>query len=112
MRGVSDERNLKLLFPEQACLWDLKKNDGLYPSQIAPYSHKRFWWRCACGNSWQASVNNMTRGGTTRCPKCYKRDGRTKAFIKRNGSLADLFSELLTEWDYKKNKDNVPFCCE
>lgn len=66
VQGTNDLATLK---PELAAEWDTEKND-CGPSEVAVYSHKRIWWRCRNGHSWEASVYNRTRGSG--CPLCKK----------------------------------------
>ena len=66
MPGVDD---LETLFPELAKEWDYDRNDGVLPSQIKPYSNKKYYWRCPiCGNSYPAYPGNRLKGSG--CPKC------------------------------------------
>ena len=66
--GIND---LQTKNPVLAAEWDKEKNDGLSPSMISPFSHKKVWWKCsACGNVWKAIVKNRTYGG--HCPVCSK----------------------------------------
>jgi DNA-directed RNA polymerase subunit RPC12/RpoP len=48
--------------------WDSKKNDST-PNEYFHGTLKKVWWKCEkCGYSWQASLNNRTRGrGCWRC---------------------------------------------
>ena len=64
-------------------------------------------WRCSiCGYEWQTQFKS--RAGQNRgCPKCSnKARGKriTDIAISKNGTLSDMFPELLEEWDYMKNK--------
>lgn len=64
--------DLGTLFPYIAKEWDVKKNDGLLPSDIIPGSHKKYWWICPFGHSYQASPENRTKEKGTGCPICAK----------------------------------------
>ena len=61
--------DLVTLFPDVASEWDLEKNYPLLPSQVAPKSGKRVWWKCENGHSWDAVIANRTVRRTG-CPYC------------------------------------------
>ena len=57
--------------------WDIERNLPLTPDDVTFGSHKRVWWTCPSGHSWQAMV--YTRSEGTGCPVCA---GRTKRKTK------------------------------
>ena len=57
--------------------WDLEQNLPLTPDDVTFGSHKRVWWTCPSGHSWQAMV--YTRSEGTGCPVCA---GKTKRKTK------------------------------
>ena len=57
--------------------WDAERNAPLTPDDVTFGSHKKIWWICKSGHSWQAMV--YTRSEGTGCPVCA---GRTKRKIK------------------------------
>ena len=64
--------------------------------KLSSYSHKKVWWKCSKGHSYEAIVSNRTRVGSG-CPYCSN---------KKAGYGNDLKSKnptLVKEWDYKKN---------
>lgn len=66
MPGVDD---LETLYPHIAKEWDYEKNDNVLPSQIRPYSNKKYYWICGnCGNSYAAYPGNRVKGSG--CPDC------------------------------------------
>ena len=66
MAGVDD---LETLYPDIAKEWDLEKNGFVSPSQIKPYSNKKYYWRCPdCGNSYATYPGNRVKGSG--CPVC------------------------------------------
>ena len=81
--------------------WDIERNLPLTPDDVTFGSHKRVWWTCPSGHSWQAMV--YTRSEGTGCPYCTGR----KASPEQN-SLAKQFSTLAAEWDDEKNAPLTP----
>ena len=68
-RVITGQNDLASQFPDVALEWDLEKNGGITPSEIAFGTRKKVWWKCrVCDNSWQAAVANRVNG--TGCPKC------------------------------------------
>jgi uncharacterized protein (DUF983 family) len=63
--GIND---LAFTHPELAAEWHPTKNGQLTPEEIVSGSHKRFWWLCANGHSWQAQPVNRASGNG--CPAC------------------------------------------
>ena len=48
--------------PEIARQWDYKRNN-LRPEEVAAFSHKKVWWKCAHGKSWEAAINARKTDG-------------------------------------------------
>ncbi len=51
--------DLKTLFPEIAAEWDYQKNSDL-PDEVRPQSHKKKWWICPVGHSYESSIAHRT----------------------------------------------------
>ncbi len=66
--GVND---LATVNPQLMAEWDYAKNGELSPHTISPYSHKKAWWKCSCGNEWEAEIKSRQLG--TGCPICNRR---------------------------------------
>ena len=81
--------------------WDIERNLPLTPDDVTFGSHKRVWWTCPNGHSWQAMV--YTRSEGTGCPYCTGR----KASPEQN-SLTKQFPALAAEWDDEKNASLTP----
>ena len=95
-KQIIPKKTLKDLVPDLAKEWDTKKN-SLKPNEVSPQSHKRIWWKCEEGHSWEEYVYNRYRGNN--CPFCSgKRPTKTNNFKVANPQIAKY-------WDYKKNKD-------
>ena len=99
------------LYPDLVKMLDSQKNVDIHIEDFSPHSGQYVWWKCEeCGYSWQSRIANMVKNKGN-CPKCY-RDNMTNNVItyrlNKNGSLADNYPELLSEWDYDKNLDINP----
>ena len=81
--------------------WDGEKNAPLTPDDVTFGSHKRVWWTCPNGHSWQAMV--YTRSEGTGCPYCTGRKVTPK-----QGGLVKQFPLLAAEWDVEKNAPLTP----
>lgn len=68
VNGVND---LATVNPQLAAEWDFTKNGDLSPHTISPYSHKKAWWKCSCGNEWEAEIKSRQLG--TGCPICRRK---------------------------------------
>ncbi|MBP5444910.1 MAG: zinc-ribbon domain-containing protein [Acholeplasmatales bacterium] len=95
---VKGKNDIETLFPEILKEWDYDKNIML-PSEVSKGSNKKVFWKCPFGHSWEASVVNRInlKAG---CPVCNHK------IVGENNSLADLYPNLLEEWDYRKNERN------
>ena len=62
--GVND---LVSVAPDIAKEWDYSKNDEI-PENVVKGSHKKYWWICPKGHSYEASVKNRVNGRG--CPFC------------------------------------------
>ena len=109
-----DKRNLSLAeeFPEIASEWDYEKNAPLIPENFAPHSNDKVSWICkTCGARWEAAIGDRTRPDSTGCPDCARKRMSQKNVatrIRKNGSFAECYPDLLAEWDYSKNSDLSP----
>ena len=81
--------------------WHPTLNGALTPSDVAPCSDKKLWWRCAKGHEWAARVSNRIAG--CGCPVCANR----KAEPGFN-DLASVCPEAAAQWDAEKNGALTP----
>ena len=102
-RAIPGETDLATLHPELAAKWDGEKNGTLTPADVRPGSHKRVWWKCDEGHSYEAPVYALTSGIWGGCPYCSGRKA-----IAGKTDLATLYPELVKEWDWEKNGDLTP----
>lgn len=83
--------------------WDWEKNSslGLHPSSTSDGSHKKAWWICKKGHSYDAKIVNRNHG--TDCPYCkgkkvLKGFNDLETWCKNNNRL-----DLIKEFDGSKN---------
>ena len=76
---------------------DNDRNKALELSAVTLGSHRKLWWRCEKGHSWEATVYSVTIAGCS-CPYC----SGLKAIPGEN-DMRTLHPELMTQWDYDKN---------
>ena len=88
--------------PELMQEWDYDKNKDILPEDCNYLSNRKVWWKCSQGHSWETSVFNRTRL-ERRCIYCLGQ----KAISGKN-DLATTNPEIISEWDYEKNKNVVP----
>ncbi len=72
-RRVSDDNNLKSLFPKIADEWHPDKNGDLKPDEVTYGSGKKVWWLCSKGHSFENTINHRTSRKTSGCPHCYRK---------------------------------------
>jgi len=88
--------------PELANEWDCEKNGTLNPDDYTVASHKKIWWKCKLGHSWQAVISNRTYGRQG-CPYC-----SGLLAIRGVNDLRTVLPELAAEWNYDKNDGLSP----
>jgi len=92
MPGVDD---LETLYPEVAKSWDYERNGNLLPSQVRPYSNKKYYWICpVCGNSYAALPGNRIKGHVCRnCgnDKISKKKAKMVGQYDENGLLINTY---------------------
>ncbi len=99
-RKPSKEHSLKTAFPDIAMEWHPTRNGNVHPSAVTPSSGRRFWWKCAQGHEWKATVGSRTSGA--RCPYC----SGNRPTEDRN--LAVMFPSVAREWHPTKNGELRP----
>lgn len=99
------------LYPELAQRFDIEKNVDIDIEWLSPKSGQYVWWKCeTCGHSWRSKVATAVNSKGN-CPNCYRNNMTNNVItyrLNKNGSLADHYPELLSEWDYDKNIDTNP----
>ena len=101
-RAVQPEENsLAARYPALASEWDVAHNGALTPCEVTPGAHRKVWWRCAAGHSWQAAVFSRTRGSG--CPYC-----SGQRVLAGETDLAARYPALAAEWDAERNAPLTP----
>jgi hypothetical protein len=100
-KKIGEDNNLLLLFPEVAKEWHPTKNKELTPKQVSPGSHKKVWWLCPKGHSYNSVIAGRT-GRKSGCPYCAGQK------IGEDNNLLFLFPEVAKEWHPTKNNELNP----
>lgn len=99
---LPEENSLAAIAPELLSEWDVEKNAPLTPEQVLAGTHRKIWWRCKKGHSWQAAAVSRIRN-RTECPVC-----AGKKVISGENDLATVFPQLAAQWDTEKNGSLTP----
>ena len=86
-------------YPELVEQWS--QINEISPSDVSSGSHKKVWWICEKGHTWEAIIKNRALLGSG-CPYCEHR-----AVLKGYNDLQTLFPDVAKTWS-PKNKMN-PF---
>jgi hypothetical protein len=78
--------------------WHPTRNGVLTPDVVGRTSHRLIWWRCACGEEWQATVRARTRTAAPGCRRC-------RGLVARPLSVDP---ELSAEWHPTRNGELTP----
>lgn len=95
MPGVDD---LKTLHPKLAEEWDYELNKGVLPSEIKPFTNKKYYWICLkCGKSYPAYPGNRIKGSG--CPDCAhkeigKKNSKKVGQYDKDGTLINTYDGL------------------
>lgn len=95
-RVLPGENDLATQCPAVAAKWDYAKNGGVTPSMVTASSHRKYWWLCERGHSWNAAIYSLTNNSG--CPYC-----AGKRIIQGVNDLATVNPALASEWDEEKN---------
>jgi hypothetical protein len=109
-RFATEENNLATQFPDMVGSWDYEQNVGTDPSQVTPFSGRKFWWRCSEGHSWQATVSNRTRMNAG-CPTCAQK-ARRKYSIKDFQRMATERGGRCLSTTLKSTRNKLKFQCK
>ena len=93
---------MALTDPVLLAQWDRERNGDLTPDGVTHGSHRRVWWRCEKGHSWQAAIAARTKRKTG-CPYCTGR----KVLAGYN-DLATRFPDLARQWHQTMNGHLTP----
>ena len=76
--------------PELVPQWGT--SNELSPSDVSSGSHKKVWWVCEKGHTWEATIKNRALLGSG-CPYCEHR-----AVLKGYNDLQTLFPDIAKTW--------------
>lgn len=79
--------------------WDEDKNTVTLDSMTF-LSHRKAWWKCSLGHSWQCEIKDRV-GGETGCPYC-----TNKRVLAGYNDLATTHPDIILEWNIEKNGEN------
>ncbi len=84
--------------------WDVEKNCDLTPDDVTRGSHKKVWWLCKDGHSYDASIARRAGNNGTGCPTCYELYGRkNRRRVEREKSLATMKPLIAKQWNEERN---------
>lgn len=107
-RIVVGENDLASQFPDIAAEWDYEKNGDLKPSAVFKCSDKSVWWICEEHGSYKQPVSRRTAQGSG-CKKCGRERTRLSRIRPKPGeSLADVYPDLASEWNWELNETLTP----
>lgn len=95
MSGIDD---FETLYPEAARTWDYKNNNGTLPSQIKPFSGKRYYFICpGCQKSYLTRTASRIKGRL--CPDCGhdlvgKKNAKSVGQFNEEGILIQTYQGL------------------
>ncbi len=69
-----------------------EEHPELSPSDVSSGSHKKVWWVCGEGHTWEATIKNRALIGSS-CPYCEHR-----AVLKGFNDLQTIFPEVAASW--------------
>ena len=67
-RKETPENSLAVQVPSLEAEWDVEKNAPLKFADLTIGSHRKVWWRCPAGHSYDSVVKSRVQG--TGCPVC------------------------------------------
>jgi hypothetical protein len=94
-RRPSPDHNLALVNPNLVKEWDFEKND-IAPTDVAPNSSLKVWWKCQEEHSWQAIISSRNKGRG--CPYCKGNK------VNEENSLQGTNPILAAEWHPKNTR--------
>jgi hypothetical protein len=87
---------------ELAAEFALELNDGLTPEQLVAGTHRKLWWHCQSGHSYQASGLKRSGEGTG-CPFCAR-----KKVLPGFNDMATIAPQLVPHFHPTKNAPATP----
>ena len=94
--------DLATIRPDIAVEWNEARNE-ISPCEVTASSNKKVWWKCICGQEWEAKINSRTSLGTG-CPVCGRKKASTNKTIKGEERLLKN-NPIFKEFDIERNED-------
>ena len=82
--------------------WDFSKNNT-DPTDYFPTSHRKVWWKCSRGHSWDMTIAHRTSMGCG-CPICANLRVEVGSNDLETWCRTNHREEIIEEWDYKRNE--------
>jgi very-short-patch-repair endonuclease len=90
-------------YPHLVKEWHPTKNGELTPKDFASQSHKKAWWLCPKGHSYDSIIGNRAKKKKpTGCPYCAGQK------VSEENNLLALFPEIAKDWHPTKNNELTP----
>ncbi|MDA8791910.1 zinc-ribbon domain-containing protein [Bacteriovoracaceae bacterium] len=80
-KKVTKDNCLSKTHPKLSREWHKSKNKDLSPSDVTYGVGRKVWWKCHCGNEWEATISNRARRGDG-CPSCRKNKKKDKSQLE------------------------------
>ena len=96
-RVVTDTNNLAALHPDLAAMWDYKENGALTPRDVVPGSHKKAFFKCRNGHSYERGISQFVRNGGA-CKYCAGQAATPE------DNLTVTNPDLVREWHPTRNR--------
>ena len=88
--------------PEAAKEWDYNKN-SMTPDDVAPWSHKKYWFICKRAHSFKARLSDRSKGSG--CPKCTNNSSQPELRIL--AELESVFADVIHRKKFGKTEIDV-----
>lgn len=98
----SETANQVSIASAQSVIWHRSRNGNLRPTDVMTGSHRKVWWQCDKGHSWEAPVYYVAICGSG-CPYC-----RGLKAIPGETDLASQCPEAAKLWDTERNAPLTP----
>jgi hypothetical protein len=89
---LTDKNRLSIVYPNLAQEWDYNKNLAS-PKDITSQSHKKVFWKCKEGHSWEARIAHRSDG--TGCPKCSRINFRKQSLLSALPTIKKIWHPIL-----------------
>lgn len=99
-RVATPANSLATIRPDVAALWDQERNGALTPNDVTLGSHRRAFFRCKKGHSYERPIYLMVTSGG--CKYC---DGQVAT---DETNLKVLYPELAVQWNQERNGTRRP----